>query len=302
MTMTRTKRTLLFLAFLLFPVCSYGAETLRLVQPVLTDDKEGMMKSPQGVVCNNDGMFVVSDSGNGRLLTYTFKEDVVKWGAEIKIPQLNYPQLLQMNSKGEIYVFDGRQRRILHLSPQGAFIGFLDIQGLPSGAAPVLSSFKIDDHDSIYVLDIFGERVLVLDQTGKFQRQITFPADHGFISDLAVGAGGNVYLLDSTRDMVYSAAKEASSFTPFTKSLVGDMDFPTYITTGPKGATVYVVDQDGGGIIVLGPDGSYRTRMLSMGWKPGYLSYPGQICIDDKDTVFVADRDNNRVQIFEMKK
>ena len=300
--MTRNMRTLLLLAFLLFPVCSHGAESLRLVQPVLTDDKEGMMKSPQGVACNNDGMFVVSDSGNGRLLTYTFKDEVVKWGAEIKVPQLNYPQMLQLNSKGEIYVFDGRQRRIVHLSPQGAFIGFLDIQGLPAGAAPIPISFKIDDHDAIYVLDTFGERVLVLDAGGKFQRQIAFPANHGFITDLAVGAGGNLYLLDSTADMVYMAAKDAASFAPLTKSLKGDMDFPIYITTGPRGSTIYVVDQDGGGIIALGTDGSYRTRMLSMGWKAGYLSYPGQICIDSKDTVFVADRDNNRVQIFEMKK
>ena len=37
-----------------------------------------------------------------------------------------------------------------------------------------------------------------------------------------------------------------------------------YLTTDSKGI-IYVVDQNGGGIIVLGQDGSFRGRMLSMG-------------------------------------
>lgn len=299
--MTLTTRTVLIMMLLLLPVRSFAAETLKLVQPILTDDKDGMMKNPQGIVCAGDGSFIVADSANGRLLTYTFKDDIVKGGKEIKVPQMSYPLRLQMNSKDEIFVFDGKLRRILRLSPQGAFLGYLDIQGLPAGPSPVIRSFKIDDHDAIYVLDIFGERVIVLDPAGKYQKQIAFPPDHGFISDLAVGTGGTIYLIDSTRTMVDVAAKDAAAFTPLTKSLKGDMDFPTYITTDSKG-TIYVVDQDGGGIVVLGQDGSYRTRMLSMGWKGGLVRYPGQICLNGKGNFFVADRDNNRVQIFEQVK
>lgn len=294
---------LLAFALLLLPLVSSAAELTapKLIQPVLMDNKEGMMKSPQGVACNKEGAFIVADSGNGRLLSYTFSDEVVKGGAEIRPSQMSYPQRIQLNSKGEIFVLDGKLRKILHLGQQGNFLGFLEPQGIPGGVAPVPKSFKIDPEDNIYILDTFSERVLVLDPAGKYQKAVPFPSPHGFFTDLAVTWGGTVYLVDSTDSIVFAAAKEATAFTPLTKSMRTDMDFPGYMTVDSKG-TIYVVDQDGGGIIALGPDGAIRTRMLSMGTKPGLLYYPGQICLSEKGYLFVADRDNNRVQIFEMPK
>jgi hypothetical protein len=34
------------------------------------------------------------------------------------------------------------------------------------------------------------------------------------------------------------------------------------------------------------------------GWKDGFLRYPAQLCVNDKGEVYVADRENSRVQIF----
>ena len=40
--------------------------------------------------------------------------------------------------------------------------------------------------------------------------------------------------------------------------------------------TLYVVDENGGGIVILGRDGSYMGRQLSLGWNEGLLilSFP----------------------------
>ncbi len=35
-----------------------------------------------------------------------------------------------------------------------------------------------------------------------------------------------------------------------------------------------------------------------MGWKEGLLYYPSQLCINEKGEIFIADRNNNRIQIF----
>lgn len=298
--MTLSTGFILLLLTILLPLNSFGAETmsLKVVQPVLTDNKDGMMKNPEGISCNDEGLFIVADSGNGRLLTYTFKDDLVKWGTEIKVPQISYPTRLQMNSKGEIFVLDEKTRRIVRLSPQGSYLGYLDPQGLPSSATVVPRSFKLDAHDGVYLLDILSERVLVLDAGGKFQKQIAFPKAPGFFSDLAINGNGDIYLIDSTNVMVYVARKDADSFTPLSTSLREDMNYPVYITADSRG-NIFVVDQNGGGIIVLGQSGAFLTRMLNTGWKPGLLNHPGQICINSKGNFFVADRDNNRVQIFE---
>ena len=75
------------------------------------------------------------------------------------------------------------------------------------------------------------------------------------------------------------------------------MRFPATITTDGHG-NIYLADKNGGNIYIVGQDGSFKGEQLTMGWKEGQLRYPCQLCINDKGEVFVADRDNNRIQIF----
>jgi hypothetical protein len=51
--------------------------------------------------------------------------------------------------------------------------------------------------------------------------------------------------------------------------------------------------------VVLGADGAFQGRQLAIGWGDGYLYYPAQLCINGAGTAFIADRSNNRVQIFD---
>lgn len=290
---------ILFISILFLPQNSFSAETvkLRYVQSVYFDDKGGGIKQPEGVACNEKSLLVVGDTGNDRLLRYTYQEKSLKAENEIKIPQLSYPIRVQINSKGEIFALDGKKRRIIRVNPDGTFKGYVDADGLPSPSAFVPRSFKIDTNDNIYVLDIFSGRVLVLDPGGKYQRQIQFPQEYGFFSDLSVDSKGNILLIDSVKAMVFSAGKDANSFSALTQSLREYLNFPSSITTDNRG-TVYIVDENGSGIVILGKDGTFVGRQLSMGWTEGLLYYPSQMCINEKGDVFIADRGNSRVQIF----
>jgi len=290
---------LLILSIFSVPLTGLNAQTVKFrhLLSLYFDDKEVGMKNPEGVACSEKSLLVVSDTGNGRLLRYTFQGKVVKAESEIKVPQLTYPLRVQINSKGEIFALDGKKRRILRLTPAGEFKGYVDPQGLPSSPAIVPRSFKIGTNDSIYILDIFGERVIELSPDGKYQKHLEFPKDYGFFSDLAVDSKGNLFLIDSTQRMVYSAAREAKGFFPLTKKLREYLNFPTYLTADTRGR-IYIVDENGAGIVILGQDGSFIGRQLSMGWTEGFLYYPSQICVSEKGEVFVADRGNNRVQVF----
>jgi hypothetical protein len=53
-------------------------------------------------------------------------------------------------------------------------------------------------------------------------------------------------------------------------------------------------------VVRLGIDGSFQGRELTGGWVDGALHYPAQLCIDSADDLFIADRENNRVQIFQL--
>jgi len=293
----------LVITTLFIPLKSFSAETVKLkyLQSIYSDDRGRGIKQPEGVGCNDKSVFVIGDTGNDRLLRYTLEEKNLKAGAEIKIPQLSNPIRVQINSKGEIFALDGKRRRVVRLNPDGSFKSYVDPEGLPSPTAFVPRSFKLDKNDNIYLLDIFTARVLILNPEGKYQKQIPFPKDFGFFSDLAVDPKGNILLIDCVKATVFSSAKDSSSFSSLTKSLREYLDFPTSLTTDNRG-TIYIVDEDGGGIVILGQDGSYLGRQLSMGWNEGLLNFPSQISMNEKGEVFIADRGNSRVQIFTLVK
>ena len=296
-------KIIMIIGILLLPMKSFSAETVKFrhLQSIYFDEKQGGLKQPEGVACNEKGLLIVGDTGNDRLLRYSYNDRSLKAGAEIKVQQLSNPIRIQMNSKGEIFALDGKKRRILRLNPDGTFKGYVDAEGIPSPSAFVPRSFKIDRNNNIYILDIFSARVLALNSEGKYQKQIPFPKDYGFFSDLAVDSKGTLLLIDCVKAMVFSAPKDSNTFSPLTKDLREYLNFPTSITTDNRG-TVYVVDQNGSGIVILGQDGSFQGRQLNMGWNEGLLYFPSQMCINDNGEVFIADRDNSRVQIFSLVK
>jgi sugar lactone lactonase YvrE len=285
------------------PVKTFSAETLKLkhVQSIYFDEKGTGMKQPEGVACNDKSLLVIGDTGNNRLLRYSYQDRSLKGGSEIKVQQLSNPIRLQITSRGEIIALDGKKRRILRLNPDGTFKGYVDGEGIPSPSIFVPRSFKLDPQNNIYILDIFSARVLTFNPEGKYQRQVPFPKEYGFFSDLSVDSRGTLFLIDSVNAMVFSAAKDANSFSPITKSLREYLDFPTSLTMDNRGI-LYVVDENGGGIVILGRDGTYMGRQLSLGWNEGQLYFPSQICLNEKGEVFIADQGNSRVQIFTLVK
>jgi len=293
---------MLIISILVLSLDSFSAETVKLkyLQSVYFDDKGGGLKQPEAVASGEKSVLVVGDTANDRLVQYTFQDKNLAGGSQIKIPQLSNPIRVQVNSKREIFALDGKKRRIVRLSPEGTFKNYVDPEGIPSPSAFVSRSFKIDRSDNIYILDIFTGRVLVLNPEGKYQKQIPFPKEYGFFSDLSVDSKGNILLLDCVKAMVFSAPKDANSFSPLTKSLREYLDFPTSLSESR--GTIYIVDEDGGGIVILGADGTFVGRQLSKGWNEGLLYFPSQISVNEKGEIFIADRGNSRVQIFTLMK
>ncbi len=265
------------------------------VKSIYTDDKQAPLRDPDGVGCTDAGVLVVADSGTGRLLRYTYKDGLVGGGSEIKVPQLPYPTRIQLDGKGNLLVLDRKTRRIVRLSPSGAFVGFVEPKGA-SGAAVVPGAFKLDRSDNLYVQDLAGDRVLVLDASGNVTRQVAFPREAAAITDVAVDPAGVLYAVDAGKATVWAADKGAAAFKVRASGLREYLSFAGYLATGR--GRLFVVDQNGHGIVVLGLDGTFQGRQLGMGWNDGLLYYPSQLCMDDAGDVFIADRANRRVQIF----
>lgn len=296
--MARRLNVSVCLGLLLLGASQASAQALGFVHSVsaYTDEKAGMLKAPEGVAVSGKE-FVVADTGNARLVRFQFHEGNLSGGTELKFAQLPYPVRVQLSAKGELYVLDQRLRRVGRVSADGKFSGFVEPKGVTNPANVMVMSFKLDAAGNLYLLDMAAPRLLVLDPEGTLLRTLELPKG-GAIMDVCVDPRGVIFAIDGINAQLYSAEKGAKSFVSLGRSLKEYMSFPTYLATNNKGLLL-VVDGHGGGLVLLGQDGAFRGRQLSLGWTEGLVQFPGQIAIDGAGVLFVADRDNNRVQVFE---
>ena len=151
---------------------------------------------------------------------------------------------------------------------------------------------------NLYLLDVRGRRVAVHAPDGAAVRSIALPAELRFASDLAVASSGQVYVVDAIGRRVFSAAPAATEMTALSDDLGEHLDHPSAVVVLDSGVLL-VADEHGGGIVVVGRDGSFRGRQSAWGWKVGMLRYPSDLCVSG-NLLFVADRGNRRVQTFQI--
>ena len=141
-------------AAMLAPFKALGVEAIKFrhVTSIYTGSQNIALKNPEGVVCDDQSLIIVADTGNARLLRYTLGDDAaVSPAIETAIPQIAYPVRLKMNSKKEIFVLDGKLRRIVRLTADGKFSGYIDPQAGSSAPSQALRSFHIDRNDNFYL-------------------------------------------------------------------------------------------------------------------------------------------------------
>jgi hypothetical protein len=298
MQRTVLSRLIVVMTILLLPLHAFGAKqiVIRYVSSLYADEKGISFNQPEGVACS-DNRLIVADSGNGRLVLFALKDGEPKGGTEIKIAQLRYPTRAAMTSKGDILVLDEQQRKIVRLTQEGVFKHYVAPSGLPTDALIIPVGIDVDSNDNLYLLDVLSGRVVVVNDEGKYQREIPLPKEYGFITDLTVDSKGTVFVVDAVQAMVYSTAKDPAAFSPLTASLKDDLKFASNIVVDKNGS-FFISDQNSGGIVVVGPDGLLQNRLLTLGWKEGTVRNPSQICIRKDGDLYTADKANNRVQKF----
>ncbi len=296
--MSRLSLMMLCVFLLLSGVESVSAAKIRHLSTINADETGGSMLYPTGVACG-EGNLLVADSGNGRLLSGKVLENRDPLLQSLQIPQIKVPIGVLRLTNGNYLVLDGQGKRVGKIDGVNmTFQGYLKLQGVPEPSETIIKSLAVDSSDRIYLLDSFGARVLVADESGQFLRAIDFPENHGFISDLSVDQAGIVYLVDSVENQILVATSEDKQFKPLAHSQEGAVDFLTDVVAGQTG--LFLVDRRQGRIVLVGFEGSILEYKFGSGFENGQLRSPSDLCLDSKGRLFVADQGNNRVQIFEV--
>ncbi len=176
---------------------------------------------------------------------------------------------------------------------------------LPEGwSMPDAAAVAVDSKDRVYVFNRGEHPMIVFDRDGNFLRswgEGVFTRAHG----LHVGPDESVYCTDDGDHTVRKCTLEGRvlltigipgkpapylSGEPFHRC--------THTALSPRG-DIYISDGYGNARVhKYSPDGKPLLSWGEPGTDPGQFNLPHNVCCDPDGWVYVADRENHRVQIF----
>jgi DNA-binding beta-propeller fold protein YncE len=162
----------------------------------------------------------------------------------------------------------------------------------------------VDSADNVYVFNRGEHPMVVFDRDGCFLRswgEGTFVKPHG----IHIGRDGAIYCTDDGDHSVRKCdpfgkvlltigvpgkASPVMSGRPFHRC--------THTALSPSG-DIYVSDGYGNACIhKYSPDGTHLMTWGRSGSRPGEFYIPHNLCCDDAGWIYVGDRENHRVQVF----
>jgi hypothetical protein len=171
-----------------------------------------------------------------------------------------------------------------------------------------VAGIAIDRADRVYLFNRGEHPVIVFGRDGNFLRSFgegAFRAPHA----IQVTPEDDLLLTDSSGHVVYRYSLEGKllltigipgSPSPYLSGL--PFNAPTHTAIAPNG-DIYIADGYGNGKIHrYSCDGGYITSWGGgTGTNPGEFNVVHNICCDADGLVYVADRENHRIQIFDEK-
>ncbi|ADG81985.1 6-bladed beta-propeller [Thermincola potens] len=167
----------------------------------------------------------------------------------------------------------------------------------------IWNTFVADDR--IYVVDAGNQRIAIFDYSGKFISEVGRPKKGVPISRqpgvLQAPSGitvvnGEIYVTDTSTRLIHVFNSEGKFLRYFAEKKpkvpvnIFYKDGKFYVLDNGT-MTVQVYDQTGKSLLVFGKQGD----------KPGEFYYPYSVYVDNNNEIYVADSNNNRIQIFDAK-
>jgi outer membrane protein assembly factor BamB len=173
-------------------------------------------------------------------------------------------------------------------------------EGHDWGAVPGIA---VDAKDQVYVFTRAAKAVQVYDANGKFLRAFSDSALTN-AHHLKIDPEGNIWTTDVADHTVRKWSPEGKPLLTLGEPKKAGRDqkhfyMPTDMAIAADG-DIYVSDGYGNARIVhFDKTGKYKNEWGTLGSKPGQFSVPHAITVDSKKNVYVADRNNARIQKFD---
>ena len=205
---------------------------------------------------------------------------------------------------GDIYATDRANGAIFRYSNSGEYVDRFTPSPALVGWQPLGIAF--DAAGNLYVTDVGGasQRVHMFGPDGALVRDFGFTDGLNFPNGIAVDSNGNVYVADSNNGRLIAFDSTGARLGVVPRGAgAGDLGMPRGVAIDGKGR-VHVVDAVGHLVqiyrAIQAGDVSplYLTSFGREGILDGAFEFPNGIAVDARGRVYVADWNNDRIQIW----
>lgn len=192
-------------------------------------------------------------------------------------------------------------------SGEHAFRVDLSWPQLPEGwSFHEVADVAVDSQDRVYVLSRGEHPMMVFDRDGTFLAswgEGLFSRPHG----LTIGPDDLLYCVDDGDHTVRKCTAEGEVLMTIGRpgepaAYHGGDPFnrPTKVALEPGTGAIYVADGYGNARVhKYSPEGELLLSWGSSGTDPGEFNLVHSVCVDRQGRVYVADRENHRIQVFD---
>lgn len=272
------------------------------------------LTDPLGVATDRDENIYVSNTGSSEVIVYD-KEGVRQRKIEDTKDEKGAPLRFYSpygiavdDDNDKLYVADYNWQGVRVLTREGEFLYNLPKtpQDIPLDPTMGFTPFGVavgNDHvyvvskDGIYVFDTEGNYQTHWGSRGSEIGQYDFP--NGIAVDRE---SGNLFVADSLNRRVVSLDRDGKIRWVLGVTSGEDQSvfqLPRSVAVGPDGL-VYITDTFWHKIFVVDQNGKLISEFGERGTEDGQFSFPEGLAVSSSDRLYVADRQNNRVQIWQM--
>jgi len=189
----------------------------------------------------------------------------------LKLPEhINMAEVVgtALDSKGHVFVLNRGHTPILEFNPDGSFMRTIG-EGIPTEGPHIV---RVDPQDNLWYIDAGTNLVIKFDQQMHIQ--------------MVLGRRPEPWTYMT--HVIERAIPQPQNFYQ-----------PTDVTWGPDGS-IFVSDGYGNSRVVkISPDGHWLKMLGTYGSGPDQFKTPHSIAVDAQNNIYVADRGNFRIQVYD---
>ncbi|BBI34914.1 S-layer homology domain-containing protein [Cohnella abietis] len=270
----------------------------------------GQFSDPGGIAVDSKDNVYVADTFNHRIQRLDSKDSSwISWG-KYGAATIN-SESSTVVSDGNVYVADKSKNQILKFDTSGNVLDQWGSKGNAVGQFSSPEGIAVDSSSNIYVADTGNKRIQKRNPEGTWVVWGNMGSGNGTLSKpsgIALDSKGDVYVTDKSNNQVVKFDSNGTYVTKWGSmgKGIGQFTNPIGIAVDRNG-NVYVVDSGNHRIQKFDSNGGSGTAwgkttskgLPEAGTSNGQFYNPTGIATDHANNIYVADYDNNRIQVLD---